>query len=182
MENNNKPGGWESILENAGPGIGILMLDASDRLICGNQEAIDLLTYPDKSLETAAVDALVREYGADRPGSREFVSGKRRYRCRSISLIGTLSEPRRKKAIVFFRGSQKATIDMTRVAENFSLTEREGETIRLLLDGHSNSGIAARMDISPNTVKVFMKLAMIKMKVSSRVAIIAKTLKFAGVM
>ena len=52
--------------------------------------------------------------------------------------------------------------------QNYHLSQREGETVRFLIEGLTNKEIAARMGISPDTVKVFLRLAMMKMGVSSR--------------
>lgn len=67
-----------------------------------------------------------------------------------------------------------------RVAEEFHLTVRERETVQFLLKGLTSKEIAIRMEISPNTVKAFLKLVMIKMNVPSRVGIIVKILKSLG--
>ena len=46
--------------------------------------------------------------------------------------------------------------------------------MRFLVEGLASKEIAARMQISPNTVKVFLRLAMMKMGVSSRSGIMSK--------
>jgi len=58
--------------------------------------------------------------------------------------------------------------------QNYHLSQREGETVRFLIEGLTNKEIAARMGISPDTVKVFLRLAMMKMGVSSRTGIMSK--------
>ena len=50
--------------------------------------------------------------------------------------------------------------------------------MQYLLQGLSSKEIANRMDVSPNTVKTFLRLIMIKMGVSSRAAIVAKVISF----
>ena len=54
------------------------------------------------------------------------------------------------------------------------LTPREREAMALLLHGLTSKQIAERMHVSPNTVKAFLRLIMLKMEVSSRSAIVAK--------
>ena len=56
----------------------------------------------------------------------------------------------------------------------YHLSQREGEAVRFLIEGLTNKEIAARMGISPDTVKVFLRLAMMKMEVSSRSGIMSK--------
>jgi DNA-binding NarL/FixJ family response regulator len=46
--------------------------------------------------------------------------------------------------------------------------------MRLLAEGYCSKEIAARMEISPNTVKAFVHLVMVKMSVSTRSGIIGK--------
>ncbi|PYM61035.1 MAG: DNA-binding response regulator, partial [Candidatus Rokuibacteriota bacterium] len=58
--------------------------------------------------------------------------------------------------------------------EQFNLTRREREALESLLQGLSNKEIASRMNVSPNTVKAFLRLIMLKMEVTSRAAIVAK--------
>jgi DNA-binding NarL/FixJ family response regulator len=47
-----------------------------------------------------------------------------------------------------------------------------------LVRGFTNKEIASRMQISPNTVKAFLRLVMIKMGVSNRAAIMSKFIEF----
>ena len=60
------------------------------------------------------------------------------------------------------------------ICHNYHLSQREGEAVRFLIEGLTNKEIAARMGISPDTVKVFLQLAMKKMEVSSRSEIMSK--------
>jgi DNA-binding CsgD family transcriptional regulator len=58
----------------------------------------------------------------------------------------------------------------------FRLTERERGTVELLLEGLTTKEIAQRMNISPNTVKAFLRTVMLKLEVSNRSGILAKVL------
>jgi DNA-binding CsgD family transcriptional regulator len=60
------------------------------------------------------------------------------------------------------------------ISEQFDLTQRECETVEFLLQGLTSKEIATRMKISPNTVKAFLRLVMVKMKVSTRSGIAGK--------
>lgn len=60
------------------------------------------------------------------------------------------------------------------LSRQFDLTARECETVALLLEGLTSKEIAARMNISPNTVKAFLRLVMVKMDVSTRSGIVGK--------
>jgi DNA-binding CsgD family transcriptional regulator len=60
------------------------------------------------------------------------------------------------------------------LSEQFQLTNRESETVKLLLRGLTSKEIAMEMCISPNTVKAFLKLAMAKVGASNRTALVAR--------
>ena len=76
-------------------------------------------------------------------------------------------------ALLLERGSE-ADLDVLKICQQYHLTPREGEAVRLLVQGLASKEIAARMGISPNTVKVFLRLAMMKMGVTSRSGIMSK--------
>jgi LuxR family transcriptional regulator, regulator of acetate metabolism len=56
------------------------------------------------------------------------------------------------------------------------LTQREKETVELLIQGLTSKEIATRMKISPNTVKAFLRIVMVKMGVSTRSGILGKVI------
>jgi len=60
------------------------------------------------------------------------------------------------------------------VSEKYHLTSREQQVLMYLLEGLTSKQIAERMKISANTVKVFLRLIMIKMGVSTRAGIVGK--------
>ncbi|MDX2153752.1 MAG: helix-turn-helix transcriptional regulator [Bryobacteraceae bacterium] len=65
-------------------------------------------------------------------------------------------------------------------AAEFHLTDRECEVLQGIILGLSSKEMASHMGISPNTVKAFVRLVMIKMGVSTRAAIVAKLLEYNG--
>jgi len=71
-------------------------------------------------------------------------------------------------------GPEATELRALNICHNYHLSQREGETVRFLIEGLANKEIAARMGISPDTVKVFLRLAMMKMGVSSRSGIMSK--------
>ena len=58
------------------------------------------------------------------------------------------------------------------MSESFHLTEREREVVELLIQGLTNKEIAGRMNISPNTVRAFIRMVMGKLGVSTRSGIV----------
>ncbi len=65
-------------------------------------------------------------------------------------------------------------VTIAEISKRFGLTAREQETVQFLLEGFTSKEIAQRMKISPNTVKAFIRLVMVKMNVSTRSGIIGK--------
>lgn len=62
----------------------------------------------------------------------------------------------------------------------YNLTQREQEAFTGILLGLSTKELATRMNISPNTVKAFLRLIMIKMGVTTRAGIVARILQGRG--
>ena len=63
------------------------------------------------------------------------------------------------------------------VASKYNLTQREKEALSLLSMGFCSKKLAEKMNISPNTVKVFLRLIMLKMGVSTRGEIVAEIIQ-----
>jgi DNA-binding NarL/FixJ family response regulator len=78
-------------------------------------------------------------------------------------------------AIILERGSSRSS-SIEGVAEKFHLSTREREVLPFLLNGLTTKQIASGMEISPNTVKVFLHMIMVKMGVSTRSGIVGKAL------
>jgi len=78
-------------------------------------------------------------------------------------------------AVLLERGPS-GFVSLSKVSRRFNLTQREQEVLKHLLQGLDSKTIANRMSISPNTVKAFLRLIMIKIKmgVSSRSAAVVK--------
>jgi DNA-binding CsgD family transcriptional regulator len=60
------------------------------------------------------------------------------------------------------------------ITAKYNLTARERETTGYLLHGLTSKEIAQQMNISPNTVKAFMRLVMTKMGVTTRAGIVGR--------
>jgi DNA-binding CsgD family transcriptional regulator len=73
----------------------------------------------------------------------------------------------------------RVSADLLTIAKKFNLTRREYEAVQHLALGLTSKEIAARMGISPSTVKAFLRLAMIKTGVSTRSGLIGKFVKSA---
>ena len=170
---------------------GLIVVDESLSVVGSNAEALRILTFPDPPEKIQRLDAWllnrVRSIFVERqPPYRvveEFRSAKRTYVCRSFPL-GVLEyqngHPRPAGAptagmlVVMLDRVSNETLRIAELSGQFGLTGREQETVKLLLEGLTSKEIAERMKISPNTVKAFIRLVMVKMNVSTRSGIIGK--------
>lgn len=163
---------------------GFLMIDSSLNPVGTNSEAVEILAFPAvpekiKKLDVFLTDkvrsTLIKRQSSDGGLEfvREFKSGKRRYICRSFRLECNIKGFRISSVLLLERYSSGSAA-LEQVAKQFDLTDRERETVELLLQGLTSKEIAIRMGISPNTVKAFLRLVMVKMGVSTRSGIVGR--------
>jgi len=165
---------------------GLLVVDISLKVVASNSEALQILTFPDQPEKIRHLDTwlsnrirmrLVNGHSPNPPRFvTEFRSAMRTYVCRSFPLSAE-AEGRaavRPVLVIILERKSNQTSSMAELCERFGLTAREQETVQLLLQGLTSKEIGQRMGISPNTVKAFIRLVMVKMKVSTRSGIIGK--------
>ena len=167
---------------------GFLLMQESFKPLYANDEAVAILAYPEKPAHIDSLESFlvrkVRSILGDKQSSIEsgvitqFVSGKRRYLCRafpvrpgSSTTAGSLSS-----FVLLLERYCTAPFDISELAELYRLTGREREAIGYLLQGLTSKEIAVRMEISPNTVKAFMRFVMVKMGATTRCGIVARIL------
>ena len=152
--------------------------------IYANETALQILTYPDalgrSSLAKKRIASIVGSQTLD-SDFREttFRSGKRLYVCRCLVLKQRDRQATPLRAMLLERrvGNRNG---LHEASQRFHLSRREHETVCHLVNGLTTKEVAARMSISPNTVKQFVRLAMSKMGVSTRAGIVGKALNYDG--
>jgi DNA-binding CsgD family transcriptional regulator len=165
---------------------GFLLLDASLNPIAFNAEALEILAYPVEPervknplgfLAEKVRSRLVSHHNSsDFDFARLYESGKRRYICRSFRMNCNDQGKLRVWIVLLLERYSAGVLAVSEIGKQFDLTARERETIEFLLQGLTSKEIAARMGISPNTVKAFLRLVMVKMNVSTRSGILGKLL------
>jgi len=165
---------------------GFLLMDSSLSPISFNNEAIEILSYPDKPanvkrpggfLNGKIWSSLIRQPpSAESPFVTEFQSGRRRYFCRVFALGSRAKDSSHPSIAVLLERGPSGLVCLSQVSQQFNLTQRERESLQYLLQGLSSKEIANRMNISPNTVKAFLRLIMIKTGASSRSAVMGKVI------
>lgn len=164
---------------------GFLLLDAGLNLIASNGPALQILCFPSGAdrikqpkvfLADRVRTALVDHKNQDSPVFvKEFKSGKRRYICKNFQVDCNGQHPSQPAfAVLLERNAVTNQSALSDISKQFDLTQRERETVEYLLQGLTSKEIATRMGISPNTVKAFLRLVMVKMKVSTRSGIAGK--------
>lgn len=103
-----------------------------------------------------------------------FRSGNRRYSCRAFRLDCNDRGKSHFWIALLLERFSSGTAAVTELSKQFDLTARERETVELLVQGLTSKEIATRMNISPNTVKAFLRLVMVKMDVSTRSGIVGR--------
>ena len=165
--------------------VGLILLDTSLRPAYGNSEALRALAYPSSPTNWTALNGSLRDkvralvgkapLANDSPiPSAELVSGRRRYVCRSFVLDADGGQSSKLSIAILIERPCPRTADFDELAVRFRLTGRERESVEYLAQGLTGKEIAAKMNISPNTVKTFMRLVMVKMGVTTRSAIVGK--------
>ena len=168
--------------------VGLLLLDSTLSPTFVNDEAIRILAYPDHQGDTPCLEEflarMIRSLYLKPQGTLEkysikrFMSGRRHYTCRLLPVSPCGRNPERPMMALLIE-RDRVSADLLTIAKKFNLTRREYEAVQHLALGLTSKEIAARMGISPSTVKAFLRLAMIKTGVTTRSGIIGKFLKSA---
>jgi DNA-binding CsgD family transcriptional regulator len=160
-------------------GIGLVLLDSFLNPVYCNSEALRILAYPNRPTKTTILGFLssLRSIVGNNDGVNDFVktfrivSGRRRYICR-IFMPETDSGGGFPSTIVITLERDRSLLH--ELVARFQLTDRESEAVQYLAQGLTSKEIAQQMNISVNTVKVFLRLIMIKMGVTNRSGIVGK--------
>jgi DNA-binding CsgD family transcriptional regulator len=163
---------------------GFLLTDSLLNPISFNAEVIQILNYPEKLGDLARSELFlaekIRSTLISRPSSGEspfvtqFRSGRRRYFCRAFLVDSSAKEPFQPSIAMLLERGPSGLVSLSQVCQQFNLTLREREVLEYLLQGMSSKAIANRMNLSPSTVKAFLRLIMIKTGASSRSAMVGR--------
>lgn len=163
---------------------GILLTDASFNPMWFNDEALRILSYPDKFVEIRRrrefltrqirFNLMTPQRPRELPFVSEFLSGNRRYVCRTLSLDSHSRGRSQPRLALLLERDPFGAIALAKASQRFQLTQREEEVLGCLLQGLSNKEIADRMNVSCNTIKTFLHLMMVKIGVASRTAIVGR--------
>jgi DNA-binding CsgD family transcriptional regulator len=166
------------------PESGIVLVDLSLKPIGSDSGAVRILRSHDVDGDETPIgipDTILTAIKSRSPNDHAgmpmyFLIGKRKYRCRSY-YVQSEKEGSDLGILAMHLDSDEDLADrIGPLGAEHGLTEREQEILRGLALGMSNKELADWMNISPNTVKSFARLIMIKLGVKTRAAIIGKLL------
>jgi len=165
---------------------GLVVIDRSLNVVASNSEAIQILTFPASPEKIRQLDGWItkriRGGLVDRESSsalnfvERFKSARRTYHCRPIpvNINGKARLQNYPTLVLLLERNTVGGVELSEICGRYGLTPREQATVRLLFEGLTSKEIADRMKISPNTVKAFLRLVMVKMGVSTRSGILGK--------
>lgn len=166
---------------------GLILLNDALSPVAFNATALQILAHPTDPTKIGQPLLFIRDkikfrlLRTDGDGEnnfvQEFISGRRKYSCRAFLCDCQGSKDGQVRVAILLDRPTHGAMALTGLASQFDLTPRELQTVGLLIEGLTSKQIGARMNISPNTVKAFLRIIMFKMKVSTRSGIVGKILE-----
>src|SRR5579871_5827991 len=158
--------------------VGMVLLDLSLRPVGLDRGAAALFAYsipsnavgrPAFRIPAEVLDLLRNRSLADLADlsvvKRRFRHGENEYTYRAHLIEPQSGAPMEPLLALYFERCSSTSDAIQRIAAEHGLTDREEEVFRAICMGLSSKEIADQMGIAPNTVRVFLRLAMIKMGV-----------------
>jgi DNA-binding CsgD family transcriptional regulator len=173
-----KPKGSPGVAE-----VGLILLDPTLNIVAFDRGAAAILNYqsgprpgPASAIPEEILAFIRARKGPDRCTAKaHFRIGKSEYHCRTYLMesYDGMSNP---MIALHLERDSSANDAICEIVDKYHLTDREQEVLRGISLGLATKELADQMEISPNTVKAFLRLVMIKMGVRTRAGIIAKIL------
>jgi DNA-binding CsgD family transcriptional regulator len=166
---------------------GMILMDASFHAIAYDRGAAVILGIPERTPEVLHPAVPIPKELLDVLNGKDFTAvhntvtrlhtRKGQFSCTTYLMApqnGVLSQP---VLALHLERDFSAMDAIDKVAARYHLTEREEETLKGVALGLTSKELADRMHISPNTVKAFLRLIMIKMGATTRSGIVGKILQ-----
>lgn len=168
--------------------VGLIILDAALNVIALDRGAATILNYsnlayrkePELNPESVCLPEQLLEVvrqPADPWSARACLRmGQIEYICRTYALQAPGGPANGPFIALHIERDSTAHNAISDIVNKYHLTEREQEVLSGISQGLATKEVANQMNISPNTVKAFLRLVMIKMGVKTRAGIVAKIL------
>jgi DNA-binding CsgD family transcriptional regulator len=109
-----------------------------------------------------------------------FRMGKEIYNCRAFLMQPQHADQGQAMLALHMQRDTSVPNAIELVSSQYHLTDREQEVLRGIAIGLTSKETADRMNISPNTVKSFLRIIMIKMGAATRSGIVGKLLEYSN--
>lgn len=171
--------------EENGPELGLVLLDSSFKMLAFDRGAAAILGDGEtgaKHTAPASIPPEIRKAMVDvRPSNLaqvklRFRRGRHGYQCRVFPVQSADSSFPGELLVLHFERDWSPADRLRELSAEYQLTSREHEVLSGIAMGLSSKELADRMDISPGTVKSFIRMIMAKLGVKTRGAILAKLL------
>jgi DNA-binding CsgD family transcriptional regulator len=164
--------------------VGLILTDLSFNVIAIDRGAMTILSHPGRSdvePDYRMPEEILTHLRGRRPSEwasvkAQFRKGKNEYICRMYLLESRNGQATEPTLAVHLEKDTSTNDAVYEAAVKYHLTEREQQVLRGISMGLATKEVATRLNISPNTVKAFLRLVMIKMGVTTRAATVAKVL------
>ena len=175
----------QQVVAEAASWDGLILLNSLLNPVFINREAAEILIYPrkpeikshDSFLASKIRSLFFSEESAAMPAVfTTFQSGRRVYEGYAYRVNALAKGDSQISVAILLKRRSKGSTALFQASERFNLTARERQVLLYLSHGLTTKEIALGMEISPNTVKAFVHLIMIKMGVSTRSGIVGKAL------
>jgi len=160
------------------------VLDLALRPIAFDWGAAEMLTEAARrrgdsplSMPRELLDAIRRPKPGVPSEKIPFRLGTRDFSCRAYLLESANPSQSGPMLAVHLERGLSVQDAVTQAGSEYGLTDRENEVLQEIASGLTSKEVAERMNISPNTVKAFLRMIMMKMGVSTRSGVIAKLLE-----
>jgi DNA-binding CsgD family transcriptional regulator len=181
-----RPTGEETWHTASPPTHGFLVVDSSLQLVFASRNAAAILAFPkvtsqnlsqlfQKKIRAALVDGGVPP-NCNGQSVMKLKSGRRTYICRAFLLNSNGKGMNETATLLILERGMPGRLALRQIGQQFHLTNREQQAVALLLQGLTNKEVADIMGVSVNTVRAFLRLATVRMGVSSRSGIVTKIL------
>jgi DNA-binding CsgD family transcriptional regulator len=157
--------------------VGLVLLDSKGEPLYANDEATLILGYPEHPTHLNAQklrsEVLLAEDGGFRV-AETYASGQRLFSCEILPLCSPPHFDERAAWVLIFEPVSRRKDKLRQLMDRYRLSPRERQVVALLANGLTSKEIAERMNVSPHTVKAFLRVIMVKLSVTTRSGIIGK--------
>lgn|ERR1035437_1667175 len=163
------------------PEVGLVLMDETLRVVGCDRGAAAILKFPShlegavRSIPAEILEAIQTRTRIGVPYSKmRFPTASGEYVCRSYLVESEDGARSGRLVALHLERAAMGDLAIQEISARYHLSDREEETLKGVLLGLGTKEVAYQMQISPNTVKAYIRLIMIKLGVTTRWGIIAK--------